>query len=255
MILPAELRHKEQIIELWKNAFGDNTEDIRKYLDTIFKYFFVYEEDDIVKGMLSVLPVSFCDKNGGYIYAVTTHSQYRGQGICNKLMEYVKADRLYDFLVLKPQNEGLFDFYEKMGFKKVPCLSKKESFVENLQNDYQLKELTVQEYEESRNQYFGEGIIKWNSAMLSFAKDMYAGEFYAVEKNEKRVGLAFLYKEKNTAIIKELLSKEEKNISNFIAGSLRCQKAEVTCFDSKGTDGFMIYPEFSNKVYFNIYFD
>ena len=57
MILPANKCHKEQIINLWQEAFGDKTEDIKKYLNTIFKYFLVYEENGIVKGMLSVLPV------------------------------------------------------------------------------------------------------------------------------------------------------------------------------------------------------
>ncbi len=256
MILPASERHREQIIALWSGAFGDKIEDVKRYLETLFKYFLVYEEDGIVKGILSVLPISFCGKKGGYIYAVTTHKDYRGQGICNKLMEYVKADKTYDFLVLKPQNDGLFEFYGKMGFKKVNCLSKEELLVtERTGKEYLLKELTSQEYEKAKNTYFDEEIIEWNMDMLSFAKDMYAGGFYEVEKEEKKVGVAFLYKDKNVAIIKELLTEENEAVATFIANELECEKAEITFYDENGTDGFMIYPEEKKKAYFNIYLD
>ncbi len=256
MILPAELRHKEQIVGLWSGAFGDKTEDVNKYLDTIFKYFLVYEEDGVVLGMLSVLPVSFCEKNGGYIYAVTTHKYHRGQGICNKLLEYVKADKTYDFLVLKPQNYGLFEFYGKMGFEKASCLSKKEIFAtEKVEKGYQLKTLNTQEYEMARNTYFGEEIIKWDSTMLSFAKDMYDGDFYAVEKDGISIGFAFLYKDKNVAVIKELLAEESENVANFIANETGCEKAEVAFRNSNGKESFMIYPKNVKRGYFNIYFD
>lgn len=254
MILPASAHHKEQIIDLWSSAFGDKTEDVKRYLETLFKYFLVYEEDGIVKGMLSVLPVSFSGKKGGYIYAVTTHKCYRGQGICNKLMECVKADKSYDFLVLKPQNDGLFEFYGKMGFKKVACLSKKELCIGETKKEYQLKELTAQEYEIARNTYFDEEIIKWDSNMLSFAKDMYGGGFYAVEKDGESLGLAFLYKDKNVVMIKELLAENEC-AGSFIAKEFDCQKAVITCYDQNGNDGFMIYPEDIKRIYFNIYLD
>ena len=256
MILPAELRHKEQIISLWSGAFGDKIEDINKYLKTIFEYVLVYEEDGMVLGMLSVLPVSFCDKNGGYIYAVTTHKDYRGQGICNKLMEYVKADGKYDFLVLKPQNEGLFEFYGKMGFEKVSCLSKQEFLVtESAENGCFLRTLNTQEYGIARNSYIDEEIITWDSSMLSFAKDMYDGAFYAIEKDGKSVGIAFLYKNENVVIIKELLAEENESITNFIAKELECDKVEVTFRNPNGKEGFMIYPANINCVYFNIYLD
>lgn len=254
MILSADGQHKEQIISLWNGAFGDKTEDIKKYLETILKYFFVYEEDGIVKGMLSVLPVSFSGKKGGYIYAVTTHKDHRGQGICNKLMEYVKKNKSYDFLVLKPQNDELFEFYGKMGFEKVTCLSKKELFVtDDSESVYHLKEMTPQEYEKARNTYFGKDIIAWDNKMLSFARDMYQGGFYAIEKAGENIGLAFLYKDENVLVIKELLSTE--NVANFLANEFDCKKTEITVCDENGTDGFMIYPEDMKRAYFNIYFD
>lgn len=256
MILSAEERYRTQIIELWNSAFGDKSEDINKYLETILKYVLVYEEDGVVCGMLSVLPVCFCGKTGGYIYAVTTHKDYRGKGICNKLMEYVKADKTYDFLVLKPQDEGLFEFYGKMGFEKVMCLSRKEVYGEkNTGYGYQLKALTANEYKLARGMYFGGKLIEWDSEMLSFAKDMYTGGFYEVEEGTKGIGYAFLYKDEDKVIIKELISKEAEKAVNFIALQLGYEKAEYMLSDKNGEDGFMIFPKNIEKGYFNIYLD
>ncbi|MBQ7986274.1 MAG: GNAT family N-acetyltransferase [Clostridia bacterium] len=232
MILPAKEQHKEQIIALWSGAFGDKREDIEKYLETILEYFLVCEEDGVIKGILSVFPVTFCGMYGGYIYAVTTYKDHRGQGICNKLMEYVKADKKYDFLVLKPQNDGLFGFYEKMGFEKVSCLSKNEIFVSEKEENYKIRKLSPTEYEMARNAYFGEEIIKWDAGMLLFAKDMYSGDFYTVEENEKSVGFAFAYKDKNTAIVKELLAEENEKVANFIANELGCQR-QKSCIETQ----------------------
>lgn len=256
MILPAESRHIEEIISLWSGAFGDKAEDVEKYLETILEYFFVYEEDGVLKGMLSVLPVSFCEKNGGYIYAVVTDEKYRGQGICGKFMDFVKADENCDFLVLKPQNEGLIGFYEKMGFKKVPQLDKGKIRVTGQgKNEYKLKSLSEQDYEKARNTYFGEEIIKWNSNMLSFAKDMYSGGFYAVEEKGENIAFAFAFKDKNVAVIKELLAKEPEKVANFIAETFECENAEFAICSSNGKDGYMIYPKEMKKGYFNIYLD
>lgn len=254
MILPAIARHKGQIIDLWNKAFGDKAEDIERYLKTILEYFLVYEEGGTVKGMLSVLPISFCGKNGGYVYAVTTLNEYRGQGICNRLMEYVKADKKYDFLVLKPQNESLIDFYKKMDFEKVPQFTKKEICVKE-KEDYQLKKLSALDYEMARDVYFGEEIIKWDSKMLTFAKNMYGGEFYAVEENGRSIGIAFAYQDENMAVIKELLAEEHEKIANFIAYEMGCAKAEYMYRNLDGNEGFMTYPKDIKNSYFNIYFD
>jgi len=256
MILPAKLRHKEQIIALWNSAFGDKTKDVEKYLKTLLEYFLVYEEDGILKGMLSVLPVSFGNKIGGYIYAVTTDKNHRGQGICNKLMEYVKEDKSYNFLVLKPQNDGLFEFYGKMGFERVPQLEKKEFWtIENSEVEYQLKQLSAKDYEFARNSYFAEEIIKWDENMLSFAKDMYNGEFYAIEEKENRVGWVFCYKDKSVAVIKEIVANKPQDIANFVACELDCKKVKYAVCNENGSDGFMIYPKALRSGYFNIYLD
>ena len=257
MILPADICHKNQIIRLWSEAFGDSPNSIDKYLETLLKYFVVYEDQGIVKGMLSVLPVTSGNKNGGYIYAVVTHPDYIGQGICRTLIESIKDNKKYDFLVLVPQNEGLFEFYEKMDFIKVPLFVKKELCVNKInESKLNLKKLTVKKYEALRNLFFGEeNLIKWDTQMLFFAKAMYGGEFYEIKKAEKSGGLAFLYKEKETVLIKELITENPEEIANFLGSELGAQTVKFSYLDKNGVPTYMVFPKELSGLYFGIYFD
>ena len=255
MILKAEEKHKEQIMLLWNKAFGDGVNDIQRYLVTLFQYILVYEEQDIVKGMLAVLPVTLDDKKGGYIYAVTTDEKFRGQGICRALVEYVKQSKNYDFLVLVPQNQGLFELYRKMDFKDASASLKKEIQVSgDAENEITIENLTSFEYEAVRNKYFYR-IIKWGSEILLFAQEMYDGTFCKVidEKNEE--SFAFLYKDGEKVVIKELLSKTPDKIASEIGGFFGADKVVYSYPDKSANPDYMIYKENDKGLYFGIYLD
>lgn len=256
MIIKANESHKEQIVSLWSDAFGDKKDSVERYLDTLLKYFLVYEEDSIVKGMLSVLPVALNEKNGGYIYAVVTHPKHRGKGICNSLMENVKADKSYDFLVLVPQNKCLFEFYEKMDFTAVSFLEKDDVFASNKAEEYSLKTITAKEYEMKRNEFYkNQEFIKWDNTILEFAKNMYGGRFCEILKNEKRVGFVFLYKEKGTVFIKELLCENHKEAAEKIGGVLKAEKVHFVYESKDAEPTFMVFPKAYSCTKFGIYLD
>lgn len=112
-----------RIKELWGEAFG--YDDFAKwYFENVFKLenTLVYEIDNgKVVSMLQRLP--YYIKNIGestYIYGACTDIKYRGKGIMGKLLSYSEAidvaeGKMAIFLV--PENEGLFRFYEKKGYK------------------------------------------------------------------------------------------------------------------------------------------
>lgn len=255
MIIRAKESHKEQITELWNNAFGDKKENVRKYLDTLLEYFLVYEEDGMVNGMLSVLPVTLNDKKGGYIYAVVTRPENRGQGICKKLMENVKSDKSYDFLVLVPQNKSLFDFYEKMDFTAVAQL-KKEGISSFDKAEYSIRIITAKDYETKRNEYYkNQNFIKWDEKMLEFAESMYCGKFCEILKDEIAVGIAFLYEENKTVFIKELLLENHREVACRIGSARKAEKVifAYECKDAEPT--FMVYPRSFSNTKFGIFLD
>ena len=257
MIISAKEIHRKQIVSLWSNAFGDSKDSVNKYLDTLLKYFLVYEEDGIVKGMLSVLPVNLQDKKGGYIYAVVTHPDFRGKGICRAMIDAVKADVTYDFLVLVPQNEGLFNFYGKMDFIKVNFLKKGQILISgNSLEDYSLNRISASEYELARNNFYkNQKFINWDSSILEFAENMYGGSFYEILNGKNSVGYAFLYKEKDSVIIKELLCKNHIETAMQIGSIMNVRKVNFVYEDIKANPTFMVYPEVFSNTKFGIFLD
>ena len=109
--------HIPTLRDLWKKVFGDGDE----FLDLFFAAAFAPErclcalEEDRAVGALYWLP---CD-GYAYIYAVATHPDHRGKGICRALMEAAHAkirSQGYAGAVLYPQEEGLRAMYRKIGY-------------------------------------------------------------------------------------------------------------------------------------------
>ena len=71
---------------------------------------FVYEDNDDIRGFISVI-------NNDFIGALFVEKNYQGQGIGKSLIDYAK--NLYDNLSLAvyKENEKALEFYKKMGFK------------------------------------------------------------------------------------------------------------------------------------------
>ena len=109
--------HIRPLRELWKLVFGDGDD----FLDLFFGTAYAPErclcimDEDRAAGALYWLP---CD-GYAYIYAVATHPDHRGKGICRALMEAAHREiraQGYAGAVLYPQEEGLRAMYRKMGY-------------------------------------------------------------------------------------------------------------------------------------------
>ena len=123
MVKMATDKYRNGIISLWQEAFGDTEAFINGFLDNMgyTENMLIYESNDDVLGMASMLPV-FCGENKGrYIYAVATRKEHQGEGICQNIMKAVDQFIVRNnekFAVLVPAGESLFGFYEKMGYNQ-----------------------------------------------------------------------------------------------------------------------------------------
>lgn len=106
--------------EMYRLAFGNDG----AFEDALFDGFFERDCHTLFVGgqavaMLFALDVAVRGQKGKYLYAVTTHPDYRGQGLMHRLFE--KTEERYrdsvDFFCLLPQDEVLRELYQSLGYK------------------------------------------------------------------------------------------------------------------------------------------
>ena len=106
---------------LWKKTFGDTD----AFLDIFFATGYrpdrclCMRQGALIGAALYWMDLNWEGQKFGYIYAVATDPDCRGQGLCRQLMAdtaALLADRGYAGAILVPEDEGLRAMYAKMGY-------------------------------------------------------------------------------------------------------------------------------------------
>lgn len=108
--------------QLWKAVFKDTDELLDGFFAEAFspeRSLCVWEDDKIV-AMLYWFDCTWREKKIAYVYAVATDENYRGRGICQKLMDSMhrrlQKQGYYGSLLI-PGEQSLVAFYQKMGYE------------------------------------------------------------------------------------------------------------------------------------------
>lgn len=121
MIRQLQNKDIDKIMEIWlestidahkfisKEYWNENYNIVKDMYIPMSKTF-VYEDNDDIRGFISVI-------NNDFIGALFVEKNYQGQGIGKSLIDYAK--NLYDNLSLAvyKENEKALEFYKKMEFK------------------------------------------------------------------------------------------------------------------------------------------
>ncbi|MCL2098886.1 MAG: GNAT family N-acetyltransferase [Oscillospiraceae bacterium] len=145
----ADFSHRQELLELWREAFGDSEDYILSFLNG----YFIPEynapvavfDGKIISALYLVefelysgrSPIGTC----AYLFAAATRAEYRGQGYMGHLIEYAAElykNRGISAIFLFPQeNAGkLFDYYAKFGF--LPLYQTKKISVQKHMRDIDL---------------------------------------------------------------------------------------------------------------------
>ena len=122
------IENKNQIKKLWLNIFFDDDEKtVDVFLENVFeneKGVGAFCEDKLI-AMILFLNSKIISKdkknNSVYFYAVCTDEKYRNKGVMKNLFEFaceVTKAQGFEICFLVPENEGLFNMYEKFSFKR-----------------------------------------------------------------------------------------------------------------------------------------
>ncbi len=112
---------RKQCENLYKHAFGEDREFDKMLFDLFFDNVEILKQGDTVAAMYFKIPCVLnynkSKTKAYYIYAVTTHKDFRRQGLMSKLFDETQNEDCFYFL--KPSSEGVIAFYEQAGFKQI----------------------------------------------------------------------------------------------------------------------------------------
>ena len=113
---------REQCEKLYNSAFGEEQEFDTMLFNLFFDCIETLEIDGVVAAMYFKIPCVL-NLNGAkhkayYIYAVTTHKDFRHKGLMSNLFDKTQAEE-NTFYFLKPSSEGVIEFYLQAGFKQI----------------------------------------------------------------------------------------------------------------------------------------
>ncbi len=112
----------EQCKNLYADAFGSSPEFDKMLFDLFGSNIETYKIDKTVAAMFFKIPckvsINGILSSAYYIYAVTTHKDFRHQGIMTKLFEQTltEPNTLY---FLKPSSKNVIPFYVQADFKEI----------------------------------------------------------------------------------------------------------------------------------------
>ena len=172
--------HIPHLRQLWKTAFDDDD----TWLDQFFSIAFdpnrclCAAEGDDVLAALYWFDVSCEDKPIAYIYAVATSPAARGRGLCRALITTVKAllaQHGYAGALLVPEDAGLAQMYERMGF--APCTTVSEQQCSAGPYPASIHKVDASEYARLRRERLPNGGVLQEGAMLDLLASQ--ASFYA----------------------------------------------------------------------------
>lgn len=167
---PGDLQ-RSGLRQLWKLAFGD--EDA--FLDCFYSTGFsplrcrCITRDGTAAAALYWFECRYDGIPAAYLYAIATHPEYRGQGLCRRLVEdtlQLLAQKGFQAALLVPQSPSLREMYRKMGFRD--CSAIGEFFCAAGPVPTPLRPIGKEEYALQRKCLLPEGGVIQEGAGLDF---------------------------------------------------------------------------------------
>lgn len=110
--------NREDIIALWKEAFGDSEEEIAFFIENVNDAeCLAYYVDGEIASMMYLVKCRIKSAESYYIYAACTAEKHREKGLMSKLIDF--AEKEYPSLCLIPANDGLIDYYSQRGLSRI----------------------------------------------------------------------------------------------------------------------------------------
>lgn len=235
---------------LWKQAFRDPDAFIDGFFATGFSHRrcrCVYEEGAPVAA-LYWFDCAWQGKKLAYLYAIATHRELQGRGLCKALMAHTHnalADLGYAGAVLVPAEKSLFSLYKKLGYQAFCPMEKQTVFAG--QSSEQVETVSPEVYLARRQAAAPENAVLLQDQAFPFLGSY--NRFYASGDS-----LFCAAPEGDSLYFQEYLGDSAR-----LPGILRALGAKKATVPLPGGDPFAMYRGFSENAampdYFNIPLD
>ncbi len=112
---------KNDVKYIYEYTFGNDDNFFDRLFECANSCCKTYKKDGEIVSILFLLPVNLTNQNqtqkAVYLFAAATHPKHRNCGYMSKLINRIKGESKFP-IILKPSNENLIEFYEKLEFRK-----------------------------------------------------------------------------------------------------------------------------------------
>lgn len=191
---------ESELKKLWRLVFGDE----EAFIDTFFERAydprrcrFLTEEGRVI-AMAFWLDCAYRGQKMAYLYAVATHPEFRGRGLCTRLMGDIHKslkEEGYWAAILRPAEAGLGKMYTGMGYESCCTVSE---FSCKAGDKLEISRISAEEYGKRRRRFLPpEGVIQEgeNLRFLSGLAEFYEGPGFllaASREGERLNGIELL---------------------------------------------------------------
>lgn len=251
----ASPKNLNEITALWNMCFPESPEFTKWYFEKVFSLenTLIYTENGKITAMLQEIPLQFNNsQKATYIYGACTHPLHRKKGIMSRLLTQSFKNDIKKGIpqsILIPENEELFKFYEKFGYKKTTLVKKEifkySDFSQNLDDEYIFKKADFSDIENINSLYektllSNNFILRDNSFwknQIQMFNDLGGGCFCLYKTNNPAISAyAFVWRE-NTLQAQEICFKDNK-VKNILCENLllklNSKRLECNAYDKKG---------------------
>lgn len=249
--------------KLWQICFGDRT----RYIDVFFEEMFKAEdtvvctEKENICGVAYILERKLNGKKFMYGYAIGVFPEYRGKGLCEKMLGFIKQKAVEENCIfgLHPANDKLTEFYKKIGLNEMYSL--KEVDASDFDSDivFYLEDISANEFYNLRINSFV-NCVEWDKKSLSYL--LKNGENVKKITIQNREVYFVISKYDDYVLVKETNANDEeiKLVSKSIKEYFKADKIKYL-LQSKSTLHGVVKPmilgfgDKNDSVYMNLFLD
>ena len=211
----------ESVRQLYSRCFSDTPEGTDVFFERIFSPDICYIAFDggELAAMLCLLPTTINGRRAAYLYAAATREEYRNCGFMRGLVNYAVATCGAELCVALPADDGLYDFYKKLGFVELSVNTARlpRKTLEALAESHGEEELVVGGYCGIRNRVLRRNFLAWGNSHIEGAFAL--AEAYGGKVIRSNRGYALFYENGEVCEVCELICTKE-NVGYMLADLL-----------------------------------